>query len=59
MSRYRAKRQSERIENLNKLFKLLRHYKALNKLTDKVYLSYKQELINIQKNYIKIRKILS
>ncbi len=52
------KRQTERVESMNKLFKALRHKKAQVKMLDKTYEQYKQELINIQTSYIKMNKLI-
>jgi len=52
------KRQAERLESMNKLFKALRHKKAQLKLIDKAYKCDMERLQNIQKNLIKMNKVL-
>lgn len=52
------KRQAERLNSMDKLFKALRHKKAQLKLINKTYVEYKQELINIQANMVKMNNLI-
>jgi len=52
------KRSIERLNSINDLFKALRAKKAQLKMIDKTFEAYKQELINLQSNMVKINNLL-
>ena len=52
------KRTLKRAVELDKLFQTLRSKKEQLKKIKGVYEQYKQELINTQKNYMKLNKLL-
>jgi len=51
-------RKTKRLSQMNKLFELLRRAERSNTLADSTIKAYKQELINTQKNLIKMNKLI-
>ena len=51
-------RNNERLEDLDVMFTFLRRQKRLLTITNRVYNSFKETLILVQKNQIKMRKLI-
>ena len=52
------RRNVERLAEIDQLFKLQRHLEEELETVDDTYLNYKIELINIQKQYVEMRKLI-
>lgn len=55
---YEEQRNNERLEDLDVMFTFLRRQKRLLTITNRVYNSFKETLILVQKNQIKMRKLI-
>lgn len=55
---YSERRNVERLKEIDALFKLQRHLNEELKTVDCIYVDYKQTLINMQQQYIMMRRLI-